>query len=106
MPEVYAVNKAIAVDAPPAKVWEALTTPDLIRQWLSESAIDTISDWKVGSSIIQQGNLHGIKFQNKGTILQTEPGRLLRYTQWNNISRLPDIPENYSVIEFQLTPDG
>jgi len=106
MSGAYVVNKSIDIDAPTLKVWEVLTTPDLIRQWLSESAIDTISDWKAGSSIIQRGNLHGIKFQNKGTILQFEPEKVLKYTQWSNISRLPDSPENYSLLEFQLTWDG
>ncbi|MEJ0104533.1 MAG: SRPBCC domain-containing protein [Bacteroidota bacterium] len=44
------------------------------------------------------------KHEFKGKILQLEPGKLFQYSSWSKISKLPDKPENYSLIEFRLTP--
>jgi len=83
-------------------VWEALTNPELMKKWMSETEINIITDGKVGSPMIIRGNLHGIKFENKGTVLQFEPEKILQYNYLSSISRLPDQPGNYSSIEFQL----
>jgi len=85
-------------------VWEALTNPELMKKWMSETEINIITDWKVGSPMIIRGNLHGIKFENKGTVLQFEPEKILQYNYLSSISRLPDQPGNYSSIEFRLAP--
>ena len=69
---------------------------------MSETEINIITDGKVGSPMIIRGNLHGIKFENKGTVLQFEPEKILQYNYLSSISRLPDQPGNYSSIEFQL----
>ena len=75
-----------------------------MKKWISETDIQIITDWKVGSPIIMRGNLHGVKFENKGMILQFEPERILEYNHLSSLSRLPDKPENYAVIEFRLAP--
>jgi len=97
-------TKAININASPSKVWEALTNPDLMKKWMSETEIDIITDWKVRSPIVIRGNLHGIKFKNNGTVLQFEPEKILRYNHLSSLSRLPDKLENYSVVEFILAP--
>ena len=96
--------KTIHIDAPPSKVWEALTTPELMKKWMSETEIDILTDWKVGSPFTIRGRLHGIKFENKGIVLDFEKEKILRYSHLSSISRLSDKPENYSVFEFALTP--
>jgi len=85
-------------------VWEALTNPELMKKWMSETEINIITDWNVGSPMIIRGDLHGIKFENKGTVLQFEPEKILQYNYLSSISRLPDQPGNYSNIEFRLAP--
>ena len=100
-----AVAKTITIHAPAAKVWEALTHPQFIEAWLTENGTTTISsDWKIGSPILFTGIWHKIKYTDKGTILQFEPEKVLAYSYWSKFSRLPDRLENYSVIEFRLTP--
>ena len=96
------VTKSIDIDAPPSKIWQALTTPEIIAKWLSDSDIRVVSDWTVGSPIIRVGRLHGIKFRDKGAILRFEPEQWLEYSSWSAINRIPDIPENYSITSFQL----
>jgi uncharacterized protein YndB with AHSA1/START domain len=97
-------EKTVQIDAPALRVWEAMTNPHLMQKWMAETDIDIFTDWKVGNPIIIQGKLHRIKFQNKGTVLQFEPGRILRYSHLSSLSRLADEPQNYSIFEFLLVP--
>ncbi|MGZ4034030.1 MAG: SRPBCC family protein [Bacteroidia bacterium] len=106
MSKSWVVNKTITIDATVAIVWKTLTDPELIRRWMSDYEINIISEWKVGSSIISKGDLHGINFENKGIILQFEPEKIFEYTFWSTLSEQADIPENYSVITFRLSPTG
>jgi len=97
------ISKTINITATPAKIWNALTNPELIKLWMSDAELEIISGWVIGSPIILKTNLNG-KHEFKGKILQMEPGKIFQYSSWSKISRLPDIPENYSLIEFRLTP--
>ncbi len=97
------VSKTIHINAPVLAVWNALTNHDIIKLWISEGEINVISDWKVGSSIVFSGSWHGIELKDKGTICKFEPGKVLQYNYWSKLSRLPDAPENYSVISFELS---
>jgi uncharacterized protein YndB with AHSA1/START domain len=99
-------NKTVNINAPISKVWDTLTIPELMKKWMSETEIDIITNWSVGSPILIRGRLHRIKFQNTGTVLQFEPGKILRYSHLSSLSRLPDKPENHSVFEFRLAPLG
>ena len=64
-----------------------------------------ISDFKVGSPIHFEGKHSGVFYKDKGVILKFEPENVFQYSYWNEVSRLPDIPENYVVIEFKLHPE-
>ncbi len=96
--------KTVEINAPPSKVWDVLTNPIFMKKWMSETELDIVTDWQVGGPIITRGNLHRVNFENKGTVLQFEPGKILEYTHLSSISRLGDQPENYSIFEFRLTP--
>jgi uncharacterized protein YndB with AHSA1/START domain len=96
-------QKTVEIQAPVDKVWEALTIPTLMKQWMTESSIDIITSWEKGSPFIIEGNLHGIVFQNKGVVLEYEPMHRLAYSHLSSISALPDELENYTVIDFTLT---
>ena len=98
------VSKTVHINAPNSVVWEALTNPTLMKKWMSETEIDILTNWKVGSPILVRGILHRVKFENKGIVLQFEPEKILQYTHLSSLSRLPDQPENYTVLEFNLTP--
>jgi uncharacterized protein YndB with AHSA1/START domain len=99
-------SKTVHINAPTAKVWDALTNPALMKKWMSETEseteIDIVTDWEVGSPILIRGRLHRVKFENKGTVLQFEPEKVLQYSHLSSISRLPDKPENYALFEFRL----
>lgn len=98
------VSKIVYINAPSAVVWETLTNPELMKKWMSETEINIITDWRVGNPMMIRGILHRVKFENKGTVLQFKPEKILQYTHLSSLSRLPDKPENYTILEFSLTP--
>jgi uncharacterized protein YndB with AHSA1/START domain len=98
------IERTIVINAPPPAVWNALVRPELMKQWMAEPqmGLEVVTDWSVGSPITMRGRLHHVRFENKGTVLEVEPHSILRYTHLSSISRLPDRPENYSILEFRL----
>jgi uncharacterized protein YndB with AHSA1/START domain len=98
------VTKTVNIDAPASKVWEALTNPELMKKWMFEAEIHIITDWKVGTPIVIRGHMNGKDFENNGIVLQFEPEKILQYSHLSSLSRLPDKPENYSLLEFRLAP--
>lgn len=92
------------LNAPPSKVWEALTQPELIKQYLFGTQVTT--DWKVGSPITYKGVWKGKAYEDKGKVLQVEPGKLLVSTFWSSLLGVPDVPENYKTVRYELSPEG
>jgi uncharacterized protein YndB with AHSA1/START domain len=90
------------VAAPVERVWEALTRPELIKQYLFGTEVET--DWKVGSPITYRGLWQGKPYEDKGRILEMVPQRRIKSTYWSAFSGLPDRPENYQIVTYELTP--
>lgn len=91
---------SITIDAPASKVWEALTTPELIKQYFFGT--EASSDWKVGSPITFSGEYKGKSYHDKGTILEVIPNKIFRYNYWSSMSGIEDKPENYVPITYAL----
>ncbi len=102
--KTFIAQAEIIIHASRAKVWDALTKPDLIKQYLFGTTVTT--DWKVGSPIIYQGQWEGKTYQDKGTVLQFEPSKLLVSTYWSSMSGLPDLAENYKTVRYELSAVG
>ncbi|MDD1665986.1 MAG: SRPBCC domain-containing protein [Methanomicrobiales archaeon] len=94
---------SVLIRAAPDRVWKALTDPDLIRQYLFGT--EAISDWKAGSPLRYRGVWEGKSYEDKGEVLRAEPGRLLVTTYWSSMSGLPDAPENYKTVTYELAPE-
>lgn len=90
----------VIVHAPVAKVWKALTDPKIIKQYLFGTEV--VTDWKIGGSIIWKGIWQGNPYEDKGEILQIIPEKLLETTYWSSMAGLPDKPENYKKVTYQL----
>jgi uncharacterized protein YndB with AHSA1/START domain len=101
MTDELRTEHSITIAVPMARVWEALTRPELIKQWFF--GVDTESDWRAGSPIVHRGEYQGKPYEDKGTILQIEPPRLLVHSHWSPLSGLPDIPENYQQVSWELS---
>ena len=92
------------ISAPLWKVWEALVTPEIIKKYFFGT--DAKSDWKVDSPITFSGSWQGKTYQDKGTILANDPGRLLKYSYWSSMSGIEDKLENYVGVAFELTENN
>ena len=90
----------ININKPATIVWDALTNPGIIKQYLFGT--HAVSDWKEGSSLTFTGEWEGKQYEDKGTILESKPGKLLRYTYLSSMSGLEDKPENYADISYEL----
>ena len=91
------------MNVPSAKVWQALTTPELIKQYLFGT--EAVSDWQVGSPITYKGVWEGKTYEDKGKIIELEPEKHLLTTYWSAFSGLPDAPENYQNVAYELSPE-
>lgn len=94
------IKKTIAIKAPAAAVWDALTNPEKIKLYLFGT--ETRTDWQVGSPIVFSGQWDGKPYEDKGTILAIEPGKSVTYNYWSNMSGSDDIPANYANITYAL----
>jgi uncharacterized protein YndB with AHSA1/START domain len=101
MRDDLSTENAITIDTPATRVWEALTTPELIKEWFF--GVDPVTDWTVGSPIVHKGEYQGRPYEDKGSILEFDPPRLLIHSHWSPVSGLPDAPENYQRVSWALS---
>jgi uncharacterized protein YndB with AHSA1/START domain len=92
---------SININAPAEEVWDALTTPEIIKKYFFGT--NAISDWKVGSPIVFRGVWEGKQYEDKGTILKSIPNKLFQYKYWSSMSGIEDMPENYQTITYELS---
>jgi uncharacterized protein YndB with AHSA1/START domain len=95
---------SITIDAPAAKVWDALVKPDAIKQYMFGTTL--VSDWNEGSPISWSGEWQGKPYQDKGVVKRFTPPRLLQYTHFSPLMGLPDLPENYHNVKVELSEEG
>ena len=103
MNQKLTAKQSIIINVPASKVWNALTDPDLIKQYCF--GVEAISDWKVGSPISYKGVWKGKEFEDRGNVLKSEPEKLLLCNYWSSFSGLPDSMENYQNVAYQLSPE-
>lgn len=101
MPGHLTTEASITIAAPATKVWDALTTPDLIERWFF--GVETETDWAVGSPIVHRGEYRGKPYEDRGTIVAVEPSHRLVHTHWSPVSGLPDRPEHYQEVTWSLS---
>ena len=91
----------LEINAPVERVWEALTMPEIIKQYFFGT--NTFTNWKVGSPIIFKGEWEGKSYEDKGTILEIEKNKMIKYDYWSSMSGIEDKPENYVIVTYHLT---
>lgn len=95
---------SITINMPREAVWNALTDPAAIKQYMFGTNVRT--DWKEGSEIRWKGEWKGRAYEDKGTILAVVPYRRLVYTHFSPLSGQPDTLDNYHTVTIALQPDG
>jgi uncharacterized protein YndB with AHSA1/START domain len=100
------IHNSITIDASPARVWDALINPEQTRKYMF--GCETVSDWKIGSPLLWRGNYEGQDMVFvKGNIVDIQPEKLLSYTTIDpNNTEVPDIPENYLTVTYELKEEN
>jgi uncharacterized protein YndB with AHSA1/START domain len=91
------------IDAPIQTVWDALVDPKAIKEYMFGSEVT--SDWRKGSPISWKGEWKGKAYEDKGVILEIDPGRTLKYSHFSPLSGQPDEPENYHNVTIELVEE-
>ena len=100
----YLATAETDISASPARVWEVLTDRDQLKEiWFGA---DVKTDWQEGSPVTWSGEWEGKAYEDKGEILEADPGRLLKVTHWSPLTGQPDAPENYHTLTYELDDHG
>jgi uncharacterized protein YndB with AHSA1/START domain len=98
--ESFVAEKRITINASAEAVWQALTDPELVKQYLHGTNMET--DWNVGGPITWKGEWKGQSYEDKGTVLEVEPNKRLKNTHWSPMGGTEDKPENYHTVTYEL----
>ena len=98
--EAIIARVSTTINAPKDKVWEALVTPKIIKQYMFGT--DVVSDFKPGSTIVWKGEWEGKPYEDKGEIRDVHPGRVLQFSHFSPMTGEKDIPENYHIVTIDL----
>jgi uncharacterized protein YndB with AHSA1/START domain len=100
------VKNTITINAPAAKVWDALINPEQTKKYMF--GCETVSDWKPGSPLLWKGNYEGKEMIFvKGIIVDIQPEKFLAYTTIDpNNQTIEDIPENYLTVTYSLKEEN
>lgn len=96
----YVATSTITIEAPTSRVWSVLTDHDAMTEFMFGS--DVVTDWTIGGPIVWRGIWEGKEYEDRGRILEFEPGRRLVVTHFSPLSGQEDTPENYHTLTWTL----
>lgn len=91
----------IDIEAKAENVWDTLVNPEKVKQYLFGTKVS--SDFKIGSPITFEGEYDGMKYKDKGKIVEYEENSLLKYSYHSSFSELEDKEENYQLITYRIS---
>ncbi|MBL7816461.1 MAG: SRPBCC domain-containing protein [Saprospiraceae bacterium] len=99
------IQNDIKINAPAAEVWDALVNPEKTKVYMF--GCETVSDWQEGSPLLWQMEYEGKPFVPvKGHIVELDKNEYLAYTVFDPHATMPDIPENYLTVTYELSEDN
>ena len=96
----FLATSTITIEAPTGRVWSVLTDPAAIKEFMFGA--DVVTDWTVGGPIVWRGVWDGKAYEDRGSVLEFEPGRRLVVTHFSPLSGQEDVPENYHTLTWTL----
>lgn len=96
----FVAPSTITIEAPTSRVWSVLTDRDAIEEFMFGT--DVVTDWTIGGLIVWRGVWEGKEYEDKGRILEFEPGRRLVTTHFSPLGGREDKPENYHTLTWTL----
>ena len=94
------IEREIVIDAPPERVWAALTEAEHLGEWFGNDGAEV--DLRPGGSVVLRWKEHGVYYSR---IERVDPERFFSMRG----AYLPDEeprPGNSTLVEFTLAPEG
>lgn len=104
MTQNYVATSTVTIDAPPPRVWQVITDPAAVKEFMFGTEL--ITDWTVGAPIVWRGTWNGQAYEDKGEILEVEPGQRLVHTHFSPLGGREDAPANYHTLTWTLEDQG
>ena len=99
--ELFTKNE-IEINAAVSKVWDILVNPEKTQLYMF--GCKTVSNWEVGSPLTWEMIYEGKKITAvKGEIIKIQPEKYLAYTTIDPNSNVPDNPDNYLIVTYNLS---
>jgi len=95
---------SLIINAPVQKAWDALTKPELVKQWQFGSTL--ITSWQPGDEIRFRAEWKNQVFEQWGKVLEVVPFQKIRYSLFAPRPGLEDKPENYFEMSYVLSEDN
>jgi len=95
---------SMIVNVPAAKVWDALTNPKIIKEYMFGT--DVVATWKVGEPILWKGMWKDKPYEDRGVVIKIVENQTLQFTYFSALSGQADVPENYHTLTYRLQEDG
>lgn len=100
MEKLFITNK-IAIKSDRARVWKTLTDPTLTKKYMF--GCEAISTWRLGDPLTWEMIYDGKPFiAVKGHVVSISPMKHLSYTVFDPHSSIPDLPQNYLTVTYDL----
>ncbi|MCU1434900.1 MAG: ATPase [Pseudarthrobacter sp.] len=96
----FVATSTVTINTPASRVWEVITDPDAVKEFMFGADLNT--DWTVGEPILWRGEWEGKPYEDKGEILEVEPGKKLVHTHFSPLGGEEDKPENYHTLTWTL----
>ncbi len=94
----FSSTASVVVAASRQSVWDALTKPELVKQYFFGTNL--VTDWTVGSPLFFRGEYDGKVYEDKGMVLSFEPMNALSFNYWSAFSGLEDTPALRQIIRY------
>lgn len=104
MTQNHLATSTITIQASTDRVWSILTDPAAIKNFMFGT--DVVTDWAIGSPILWRGIWQNKEYEDRGVILEFDPGRRLVNTHFSPLSGQEDRPENYHTLTWTLATDA
>ncbi len=93
-----------SIRATPREVWKALISPAALKEYMFGAEVR--SDWDEGSVITWKGEMNGKRYEDRGVVLQSVPGKTLQYVHFGPASGEMQKIANFHTVTITLADQG
>ena len=107
MAETFVGHASVTINISRAHVWDALVNPEKIKQYMPVTSV--VSDWRENSPIVWRSEFQDKPFEVRGTVLRSDPERLLEYNHSLPIFRASErghSSASYQRVTIELRDEG